>query len=141
MAILFSFYNFSGLVDLHRGIVDRLSDDRAEAFSILYCDFAELNQSNIEDSLEEVLRCCDAYVHNDNHYFFILYQTDKFGAEVVAKMFEDFFDKTIKHDVVSFPKDGESSQDLFDSLQTSVKKNLDIEIECLDHSTRQRTKN
>lgn len=70
MAILFSFYNFSGLVDLHRGIVERLDDAKSKAFSILYCDFTELDQSNIEDSLEEVLRFCDAYVHNDNHYFF-----------------------------------------------------------------------
>jgi len=138
MGVPFSFYNFTGLVDLQRGIVERLDDAHLEAFTILYCDFEGLDKSKIDQSLEQVVRSSDSYVHNDNAYFFILYQTDKYGATVVANMFEEFFGRYIKHDVVSFPKDGESAQDLFDALQASVKKNLDIDLECLDHSSHQR---
>lgn len=138
MGVPFSFYNFSGLVDLHRGIVERLTDSRLEAFSILYCDFSELDKSQIKDSLEQVIRSSDSYVYNGNDYFFILYQTDKYGATIVANMFEEFFTKYIKHDVVAFPKDGESAQDLFDALQASVKKKLNIDLECLDQSSHKR---
>ncbi len=138
MGVPFSFYNFSGLVDLQRGISERLDDVRLEAFSILYCDFTGLEKSQIEESLAHVVRSSDSYVHNDNAYFFILYQTDKYGATVVANMFEEFFAKYIKHDIVSYPRDGETTQDLFDALQASVKKHLDIDLECLDHSSRQK---
>jgi len=138
MGVPFSFYNFTGLVDLNMGIVERLDDSRLEAFSILYCDFSELDRSKIEVSLEQVLRSSDSYVHNDAHYFFILYQTDKYGATVVANMFEEFFTKYIRHDVVAFPKDGENPQELFDALQASVKKKLNLLIDCLDHNSRRK---
>ena len=138
MGVPFSFYNFTGLVDLQRGIVERLDDAHLEAFTILYCDFGGLDKSKIDESLKQVVRSSDSYVHNDNAYFFILYQTDKYGATVVANMFEEFFGKYLKHDVVSFPRDGESAQDLFDALQASVKKKLDIDLECLDHSSHQK---
>lgn len=138
MGVPFSFYNFSGLVDLQRGIAERLDESRLEAFSILYCDFTDLDKSKISDSLEQVIRSSDAYVHNDNAYFFILYQTDKYGASVVANMFEEFFGASVKHEIVSFPRDGETAQELFDAIQANAKKNHDIDLECLDHSSRQR---
>ena len=138
MSVPFSFYNFSGLVDLHRGIVERLDDAHLEAFSILYCDFEGLDKSKIDESLTQVVRSSDSYVHNDSAFFFVLYQTDKYGATVVANMFEEFFAKYIKHVAVSFPRDGETAQDLFDSLQAGVKKKLDIDLECLDHSSRKK---
>lgn len=138
MGVPFSFYNFSGLVDLQRGIVERLNDAHLEAFSILYCNFSGFDKKKVEESLQLVVRSSDSYVHNDNAYFFILYQTDKYGATVVANMFEEFFATYVKHDVVSFPRDGETAQDLFDALQASVKKKLDIDLECLDHSSRQK---
>jgi hypothetical protein len=138
MGVPFSFYNFTGLVDLQRGIVERLDDAHLEPFTILYCDFEGLDKSKIDESLKQVVRSSHSYVHNDNAYFFILYQTDKYGATVVANMFEEFFGKYIRHDVVSFPRDGESAQDLFDALQASVKKKLDIDLECLDHSSHQK---
>lgn len=138
MGVPFSFYNFSGLIDLHRGITERLDDAHLEAFSILYCDFSELDKSKINDSLDQVIRSSDSYVHNDDAYFFILYQTDKYGATVVANMFEEFFATYIKHEAVSYPRDGETAQELFDALQASVKKKYDIDLECLDHSSRQK---
>ncbi len=137
MSVPFSFYNFTGLVDLHRGIVERLDDAHLEAFSILYCDFEGLDKSKIDESLNQVVRSSDSYVHNDDAFFFVLYQTDKYGATVVANMFEEFFGKYIRHEVVSFPRDGDTAQELFDSLQAIVKKKLNIDLECLDHDSRQ----
>ncbi len=136
MGVPFSFFNLTALIDLQRGITERAEDSHAEAFSILFCDFGDLDKDVIQSSLEHVLRSSDAYVHNDNFYFFILYQTDKFGTDVVEKMFEEYFSMPLKHEIVSFPKDGESAQELFDALQASVKKKLDIDLEFLDHDTR-----
>ena len=137
MGVPFSFYNFTGLVDLHKGIAERINDAHLESFSILYCDFEGLDKSKIDESLLQVIRSSDSYVHNDNAYFFVLYQTDKYGATVVANMFEEFFDQYIHHDVVSFPRDGDTAQELFDALQASVKKKLGKDLECLDHSSHQ----
>ncbi len=138
MGVHFSFYNFTGLIDLQMGIVERLNDTRHEAFTILYCDFSDIDKKQIESSIEQVIRSSDAYVHNNNNYFFLLYQTDIYGANVVVGMFEEFFAKKIKHDIVAFPKDAETSQELFDALQASVKKRHNIDLECLDHSSRKK---
>lgn len=138
MGVAFSFYNFSGLVDLQRGIVDRLNDSHLEAFSILYCDFKDFDNAKVQESLQQVVRSSDSYVHNDNAYFFILYQTDRYGATIVAKMFEEFFGTQIRHDIVCYPKDGESAQDLFDAIQANASKKFNIDLECLDHSSREK---
>ena len=37
----FSFDNFEQLIDLNIGIADRLDENRAESFTILYCDFSD----------------------------------------------------------------------------------------------------
>jgi len=137
MGIHFSFYNFTGLIDLQRGIVDRTDDNRLEAFSILYCNFSNFSKEKVEESLSQVLRSSDSYVHNNHDYFFVLYQTDAYGATIVANMFEDFFGEPIKHDIITYPKDAESAQELFDAMQASVKKKFNIDLECLDHSSRQ----
>ncbi len=141
MGVHFSFYNFTGLIDLQMGIVERLNDSRREAFTILYCDFSNLDKEQIETSVEQVVRSSDAYVHNDGNYFFLLYQTDIYGAQVVAGMLEEFFATKIKHDIVAFPKNADTSQELFDALQASVKKKLDIDLMCLDHSSRKKPSN
>jgi len=135
MSVPFSFYNFTGLVDLHRGIVDRQNDTRLEAFSILYCDFTGFDKDEIDQSLQQVVRASDSYVHNDSNYFFILYQTDMYGGTIVADMFVDFFGKEFKHHHICFPKHGENTQELFDSLQVQVKNTLKIDLECLDTDT------
>ncbi|MDF1879833.1 hypothetical protein JHD50_00705 [Sulfurimonas sp. MAG313] len=138
MGVPFSFYNFTALVDLQRGIVERQDDSRREAFCILYCNFDGFDKAKVDESLKQVVRSSDSYVHHDNAYFFILYQTDKYGASVVATMFEEFFGKYIHNDIVSYPRDGESAQDLFNALQTSVKKKLNVYLECLDKSSREK---
>ena len=138
MGVPFSFYNLTGLIDLHRGISERQNESRVESFTILFCDFSEFETSKIEASLEQVIRTSDSYVHNDKHFFFVLYETDKHGANVVNSMFEEFFGTEINHELVSFPRDGDTAQELFDALQTRVKKKFDIYLECLDHSSRQK---
>ena len=138
MGVPFSFYNFTGLIDLHRGIVERQDDSRLEAFSVLYCNFKDLDIKKVEDSLKQVLRSSDAYLHNDHDYFFVLYQTDKYGASVVANMFEEFFGEYVHHNIVTYPKDAETAQDIFDAMQAGVKKKLDIFLDCLDHDSRQK---
>jgi len=137
MGVAFSFYNFTGLIDLQRGIVDRIGDSHLEAFSILYCDFSNFTKERTQESLSQVLRSSDAYVHNGTDYFFVLYQTDTYGAGVVVNMFKDFFGEEIRHHITTYPKDAESAQELFDSMQAGVKKELGIDLECLDHSSRQ----
>jgi hypothetical protein len=136
MGVQFSFYNFTGLIDLHRGIVDRTDDSRLEAFSILYCDFSKFTKEKVSESLSQVLRSSDSYVHNNHDYFFILYQTDSYGSGIVLNMFQEFFAQDIKHYISTYPKDAESAQELFDAIQAGVKKKLNIDLECLDHSSR-----
>lgn len=138
MSVPFSFYDLTSLIELQIGIVKRIHDNHLEAFSVLYCNFEGLDKAKVKRSLEEVLRSSDSYAYNDDHFFFILYQTDKYGTTIVANMLEEFFGTYIKHHVVSYPKDGETTQEMFESMQVAVKKRFNQDLECLDKSTRER---
>ena len=128
----FNFKDFSQLISLNIGIADRLDENRAESFTILYCNFNDIEKKIIKNSLETVLRSSDAIANFEKDYFFVLPYTDKFGAGIVKKMFDDFFDKVISSEMVSYPKDGESPKMLIEEIQTIVSTNLDIELRCLN---------
>ena len=91
--IHFSFDNFKQLMALSIGIAERLDESRAESFTLLYCDFSEIPADLIDASLKEILRTSDSIVNHEGDYFFVLPYTDKYGAEIVKKMFDTFFDK------------------------------------------------
>jgi predicted phosphoadenosine phosphosulfate sulfurtransferase len=127
--VRFTFENFKSLLDLKIGISQRLDENRAESFTLLYCDFESVYTQTIDDSLSTVLRSSDSIVNYDTDYFFVLPYTDKYGAEVVKQIFEDIFEKDIANFMVSYPVDGETSSELLEMLQDSVstflKKDLD----------------
>ena len=125
----FTYDNFKALLSLNIGISQRLDENRAESFTLLYCDFESVYTQTIDDSLSTVLRSSDSIVNYDTDYFFVLPYTDKYGAEVVKQIFEDIFEKDIANFMVSYPVDGETSGELLEMLQDSVstflKKDLD----------------
>ena len=128
----FNYDSFKQLLRLSIGIAGRLDENRAESLTVLYCDFTDINDIDIENSLQEVLRNSDSIVNKGNDFYFVLPYTDKYGAETVKKMFSDFFDKEFISLVVSFPVDGEDAEELTDYLQNSVKKFCKKDITYLD---------
>ena len=128
----FAYNNFPSLLQLNMGIADRLDDNRAESFTILYCNFQKVEDDLIIESLEKVLRGSDVIVNSNKEYFFILPYTDKYGATIVKNMFEEFFDLYIPSYEVSYPLNGETPKELFQSLQAGIKKSLNVYLECLD---------
>jgi len=130
--IHFSFDNFEQLMNLNIGISDRLDENRAESFTLLYCDFSEINAEIIDAALIEILRTSDSIVNNGADYFFVLPYTDKYGAEIVKKMFDEFFAKYLNAFLLSYPADGESAQELFSNMQDSTSTFLKNDLHCLD---------
>ncbi len=140
--VYFQFGSFDALLKLNIGIANRLDENRAESFTLLYCDFSDLDTSDsIENSIIETLRTSDSVVNFDKNYFFVLPYTDKYGAEVVKQMFEDLFEKNIKSFMVSYPVDGENAEELLETLQDSVSTFLKIDLECLDRFLREYKQN
>ena len=134
--IHFSFDNFEELLALNVGIAKRLDENRAESFTLLYCDFTGLDDSVIVDSLTEVLRTSDAIVNSGEDYFFVLPYTDKYGAGIVKKMFEDFFAKELQSSVLSYPIDGESAKELLRTMQDEISSTFSKDLYSLDKFTR-----
>ena len=128
----FSFDNFTSLIQLNIGMSDRIDENRAESFTILYCNFTDQPQEVITSSLEQVLRTSDAIVTHNGHYFFILPYTDKYGAVTVRNMFGEFFASDIPALEVSYPTDGESARELLDEIQFCAAKTLDTDLIFLD---------
>jgi hypothetical protein len=128
----FLFEDFEQLIRLHIGMSDRLDENRSESFTLMHCDFSEIDIKIIDQSLEQVLRGSDCIVNFGKDYFFVLPYTDKFGAAAVNKMFEEFFTKEIRHFAVSYPVDGESPKALLTELQDNVSRKYKNDLKFLD---------
>lgn len=131
----FLFDDFKQLMDLNIGISDRLDENRAESFTLLYCDFSGIEQSIVDASLLEILRSSDSIANYEGDYFFVLPYTDKYGAEIVKKMFDEFFAKHLDAFLLSYPADGESSKEILENMQDSVSTFFKKELHCLDRFT------
>jgi len=134
--IHFSFDNFEQLLHLNIGISDRLDENRAESFTILYCDFKGIDKEIIKSSLESTLRTSDSIVNHEGDYFFVLPYTDKYGAEIVKKMFDEFFAKYLNAFLLSYPADGETPKELMEGMQDSVSTFFKHDLRCLDRFIR-----
>lgn len=130
--IHFSFTDFKQLLALNMGISDRLDENRAESFTLVYCNLEGIDQEIIDNSLKSILRTSDSIVNNEKDYFFVLPYTDKYGADIVKKMFDEAFAKFLKSFMLSYPADGENPEELLSSLQDSVSFFLKDDLPCLD---------
>jgi hypothetical protein len=130
--IHFTFDNFKQLLRLNMGISDRLDENRAESFTILYCSFKGVDQSVIDSSLQEILRTSDSIVNHESDYFFVLPYTDKYGADIVKKMFDEFFGRFLNSFMLSYPADGEKPEEILGNLQDSVSTFYKDDLHCLD---------
>jgi len=130
--IHFSFDNFKQLMELNIGISNRLDENRAESFTLLYCSFKDIDNEVIASSLVDILRASDSIVHHQSDYFFVLPYTDKYGAEIVKKMFDEFFEKHLDSFLLSYPADGENAQEIFSGMQESVYTFYKRDLVCLD---------
>ena len=54
--IHFSFMEFPSLIELNIGIADRHDENRAESFTVLFCDFSDVENDTIKECLQNVLR-------------------------------------------------------------------------------------
>lgn len=68
--------------------------------------------------------------------FFVLPYTDKYGAEIVKKMFDEFFAKYLDSFLLSYPVDGEKPKELMSNMQDSVSTFYKRDLHCLDRFTR-----
>lgn len=128
---MFSFYNFTSLIDLNIGISDRLDENRSESFTILFCDFSKIPQALIDTNLPSLLRTSDSIVHWEHYYFFVMPYTDRYGCGFVKKMIEELLSDSIRSAAVCYPSNGENAAELLESLHIEVKKLHKIELDCL----------
>ena len=120
--IHFQFEDFKQLLRLNIGIADRLDENRAESFTVLYCDLSEIEDEVIAGALKEILRTSDTIANREKDYFFVLPYTDKYGADIVKKLFDEKFSKFLNSFLISYPVDGEGADELTQVLQNSVKQ-------------------
>lgn len=130
--IHFLFDDITQLIRLHIGLSDRIDENRSESFTILYCDLSNFSNVVIKSGIEKILRNSDAIVNCEADYFFILPYTDKYGARIVKKIFEESFKEEIKTHMVAYPGDGETPKALLTELQNGVSKMYKNDLECLN---------
>jgi len=128
----FTFDDFKQLLALNMGIADRLDENRAESFTVLYCNLKDIDQEIIDSSLAQILRTSDSIVNHDKNYFFVLPYTDKYGADIVKKMFDEFYSNSLNSFMLSYPADGETPEALLGAMQDSVSVFYKDDLHCLD---------
>jgi len=128
----FSYFNFPSLLKLNMGIADRLDENRAESFTVLFCDFSDFDPQVIKESLQSVLRDSDSIVHYKQFYFFVLPYTDKYGAQVVNNMLHDFFAGEYNSTTVSYPADGDTPKELIRELEFNLFQEFKLELDCFE---------
>lgn len=129
--VMFSFYNFSALVELNIGLSDRIDENRSESFTILFCDFSTIPQPLIDSNLASLMRTSDSIVHYGSNYFFVMPYTDRYGTGIVKKMIEELFATQIPSAEVCYPINGENASELFESLHAEAKKRHGLDLDCL----------
>lgn len=129
--VMFSFYNFSALIDLNIGIANRIDENRSESFSVMFCDFSGVSAEHVEANLAALFRTSDAIVHYDHYYFFVMPYTDRYGTGMVKRMIEELFGTPIPSATVCYPANGENSPELLDALHAEAKKIHGIDLDCL----------
>ena len=134
--IHFSFIDFKQLLSLNIGIADRLDENRAESFTILYCNFKDVDPEAVGSSLQSILRNSDSIVNHGTDFFFVLPYTDKYGADIVKKMFDDAFEIFLDSFLLSYPVDGETPEELLGFMQDSVSTFYKYDLDCLDRFAR-----
>jgi len=132
----FSFVDLKQLLALNIGISERLDENRAESFTILYCNFKDIDPEAVSSSLRSILRNSDAVVNHEEDFFFVLPYTDKYGANIVKRMFDDAFETSLDHFLLSYPADGETPEELLGFMQDSVSTFYKYDISCLDRFAR-----
>lgn len=133
--VMFSFYDFSSLIELNIGISNRLDENRSESFTILFCDFSGTSQSTIDTNLPSLLRTSDSIIHYEQYYFFVMPYTDRFGTGIVKRMIEEVFATPIPSAAVCYPSNGENAAELLESLHAEAKKTHRIDLDCLYSAT------
>jgi len=128
----FGFENFKQLLSLNMGISARLDENRAESFTLLYCDFSTVAKDLITESLQNALRASDSIVNNKGDYFFVLPYTDKYGADIVKKIFDENFSCYLTSSFVSYPIDGKTSEALLNNLKETTKFCCKKNLTCLN---------
>lgn len=83
-----------------------------------------------------MLRTSDSIVNDGTDYFFVLPYTDKYGADIVKKMFDEFFAKYLDAFRLSYPADKEDAASLMSNMQDSTSTFLKHDLHCLDRFTR-----
>lgn len=86
----------------------------------------------LKSSLEQILRNSDSIVNSGTDYFFVLPYTDKYGADIVKRMFCEFFARDLDSFMVSYPKDGDKPQQLLEELRDIVSATYKNDLKCLD---------
>ncbi len=129
--VMFSFYDFSALVELNIGLADRLNENRSESFAVMFYDFSQVIPETVEPTLSTLLRTSDSLVHFDHSYFVVMPYTDRYGTGVVKNMVDASFGTNVPAVAVCYPADGESALELLEALHAKAKKQFGIDLDCL----------
>ncbi len=125
--VKFIFDDFKNLINHHIGIIERYSND-SQKFSIVFMYAKNLDSDMVRDSLEFVLRESDAIFYMHECYFMLMPYTDKKGAQIVQKGHQDFLGGEVDSDIVTFPDDGRTVEELLERIDEHIQVWLEMAI-------------
>lgn len=129
--IIFSKNNIRALVEHHIALLSRFDSTEEEEFSIIYFNLDNKKLKELSPIFDKVLRKTDAIFKDDDDVIVMLTGTDWNGATVLLSGIQEFLSQPKLDNIVSYPYDGKSADELLEKLHKNIKRNCDIKVKLL----------
>lgn len=127
-ATLFSFDDFYSFVERELARIGRYDAESGERISLVFIRVPEGKHDEILTVLKNNLRKSDVIFEKNGAILLVLSNTSRMGALHIDEIMKEFFDEDIACVITSFPEDGDSSDELFEMMETILKDEYGINL-------------
>lgn len=130
-SVVFSEQNIYSLVEHHIALLKRFDTTIDEEFSVIYFDFKGKTDKELSVVFQKLLRRTDALFQEDDHIIVMLPGTDWNGATELLAGIQEFLGQSMLDNVVTYPYDGDTAEEMLGKLYNTIKDNNGASIEAL----------
>lgn len=127
-SVVFEKQNIMSLVNHHIALLKRFDITEDDEFSIIYFNLEDKGDKELSVVFQKILRRTDALFQDDKGIIVMLPGTDWNGATELLSGIQDFLNQAITDNIVTYPDDGKTSEELLGKLKILVKENANIEL-------------
>ncbi len=127
-SVVFTRQNISSLIDHHIALLKRFNVNDDNEFSVIYFSFEDKEDKELSVVFQKLLRKTDALFQDNDSIVVMLPGTNWNGATELLSGIQDFLNQPLNDNIVTYPVDGNNSQEMLDKLARLVKENEGVDL-------------